>query len=688
MTHKLLTLLRHRYYLFLKIFVFAAAWFLVVFFIPGEGKFRYEIQKGKPWQQESLFAPFDFAIHKPAEQLADEQAHALRNVYPYFVLNETETDRGKDALTSNFEKVWRERHGDKSAMKKTSLRILNSLFDSIHNNGIVSQHKIIEGRDPNSLINVVAKREVRAVSLKSVFTVQSAYQHASAELEGIPNVDRELVLRVLGEHLIPNLVFNEMMSKQDERKALESVSTTYGMVQQGELIIAGGEVIDNNRYNVLQSLKREYEHRLGQQNGSYTLLGGHAILIGVVFVILFLFIRFIRPDVFYELKKINLALLLMILVILPSFLLISSTPGYLYLIPFGILPIIMITFFDTRLTLMVHLLTILMIALIVPNSFEFIFFQFVVGFVVIFSLVNHNKRIYFFRTSAYIFIAYIVIYAGFTLIQEGSLLYMSLNQVWAFLFSALLTLLALPLIFMFERMFGLITDLTLLELSNTNSPLLRELASKAPGTFQHSMQVANLSEEALYAIEGDTLLARTGALYHDIGKMDNPLYFIENQSGGYNPHNDMSSSESASIIIGHVIKGIEKARKARLPEQVIDFIRTHHGTRRVEYFYIMEQRQNPGVRLDERDFCYRGPIPFSKETAVVMMADSVEAASRSLKMPTEQKINDLVENIVRKQLDNNQFDNANITVREINIVKKILKKKLMNVYHIRIAYPE
>lgn len=688
MTHKFWTLLRHKYYLFFKIFVFAAAWFLVVFFIPGEGKFRYEIQKGKPWQQESLFAPFDFAIQKPEEQLADEQANALKNAYPYFVLNENETARGKEAMFSHFEKLWLERHGDKTGMKKSSLRSLGMLFDTIHAAGILSLHKTIDGRDPSALINVVVNREVRTVPQNAVFTVQSAYNYASAELTDLVNIDCELVLRVLGEHLIPNLVFNEMMTRQDERKAVEAVSTTYGMVQQGELIIAGGEVIDNNRYNVLQSLKKEYEQRLGRQNGSYTLLGGHAILIGVVFLILFLFIRFIRPDVFYELKKINLTLLLMILVILPSFILISGKPGFLYFIPFGILPIIMITFFDTRLTLMVHLLTILMIALIVPNSFEFIFFQFVVGFVVIFSLVNHNKRIFFFRTSAYIFIAYIVIYAGFTLIQEGSLLYMSRNQVWVFLFSALLTLLALPLIFLLERIFGLITDLTLLELSNTNSPLLRELASKAPGTFQHSMQVANLSEEALYAIEGDTLLARTGALYHDIGKMDNPLYFIENQSGGYNPHNDISFAESASIIIGHVIKGIEKARKARLPEQVIDFIRTHHGTRRVEYFYIMEQRQNPGVTLDERDFCYRGPIPFSKETAVVMMADSVEAASRSLKMPTEQKINDLVENIVGKQLENNQFDNANITVREINIVKKILKKKLMNIYHIRIAYPE
>jgi putative nucleotidyltransferase with HDIG domain len=288
----------------------------------------------------------------------------------------------------------------------------------------------------------------------------------------------------------------------------------------------------------------------------------------------------------------------------------------------------------------------------------------------------------------FIFLAYAFVYLGFTLIQEGNLQTVNTLVLGSFALNALFTMLALPLIYFLERIFGLLTDLSLLELSNTNSPLLRQLALVAPGTFQHSMQVANLSEEALYEIGGDTLLARTGALYHDIGKMENPLYFIENQMGGYNPHDDISSAESARIIIDHVTKGIEKARKAHLPEQIIDFIRTHHGNRRVEYFYFLEQKQNPGLSLDERDFSYHGPIPFSKETAVVMMADSVEAASRSIKTPSEQKLNDLVENIIGKQMETNQFINSNITLKEINTVKKVLKKKLMNIYHVRIAYPD
>ncbi|MBS4058070.1 MAG: HDIG domain-containing protein [Bacteroidales bacterium] len=681
--------LRHKYYVTFKVLVFVLATMLVVFFIPREGKFRYEIQKGKPWQQESLFAPFDFAIAKPDDQLLEERSQALKSVNPYFLLNREETARGREALKADFSRAWAGKYGDqKPGIKKASMAVMLAVFDTIHQVGIMSVHKAVEDRESTALVNVVKDRVAQSVPLASLFKVKSAFDYASMVVSDKKNIDKELVINTLGDHFVQNLDYSEQMTHQDNERALASVSVTYGMVQQGELIIAEGEVIDNNKFNVLNSLRREYETRVGIQSSRYSLLGGHFILTGAIFAILFLFIMFIRPDVFEELKKINLILLLMLFIIIPAFVIISAMPALLYFIPFGILPIIMITFFDTRLTLMVHLLSVVIIALVVPNAYEFVFFQFVVGFVVIFSLVNHNKRLFFFRTSVFIFLAYTVVYFGFLLIQEGSLKMISINQIWAFLFSSSLTLLALPLIYLFERMFGMITDLTLLELSNTNSPLLRELASKAPGTFQHSMQVANLSEEALYEIGGDTLLARTGALYHDIGKMDNPLYFIENQLSGYNPHNDITYAESASIIVGHVIKGIEKARKARLPEQVIDFIRTHHGNRRVEYFYVMEQRQNPGFQPDEREFSYRGPIPFSKETAVVMMADSVEAASRSLKVASEQKINDLVENIIGKQMETNQFINANITLKEIFVVKKILKKKLMNIYHVRIAYPE
>jgi hypothetical protein len=347
-----------------------------------------------------------------------------------------------------------------------------------------------------------------------------------------------------------------------------------------------------------------------------------------------------------------------------------------------------VAFTDAGVAIIVHLITVMLLGFYAPNSFTFFYTQFTAGLIAIFSVKMLTKRADLFRASLFVFATYMVVYVSMLLVQEGSLDNFSTTMATYLAGSSILLLLAFPFIFLYEKLFGVITHLSLLELSNTNNPLLRDLSIKAPGTFQHSLQVANLASEALYEIGGDALLARTGAMYHDIGKMDNPLYFVENQVSGYNPHDELSYEESARIIIGHVLSGIEMARKAGLPEQIIDFIRTHHGNRRVEYFYRLEKKLNPGMEVDQSEFVYHGPIPFSRETAVVMMADSVEAASRSISEPDEQKINDLVDNIIGSQMADNQFINANITMKDISRVKKVLKKKLLNIHHVRIAYPD
>lgn len=687
MFQRFISFIQHQYYEILKISVFVLAIALVLWNMPREGKFKYEFQKGKPWQQETVFAPFDFAIYKSAEQLRDEQNKALAKVYPYFILQDQETKSGRVKLEESFSQQWQKRK-DGQLSKQKQLKFLLRLYDSIQGRGVVAYHKVLDNKAEFSMVNVVNNMVVKPVALKNVFTIKSAYEYAQMWIDTAHHADKGLIRKVLANGFVQNLVYSESTTQKEQQQALSTVSPTYGMVQKDELIINEGELVDEQKFAVLNSLRKEYERRVGTSEEQNALLGGQLILVAAIFVALFFFLRIIRKEIFEELKKINLILLLILMMSIPSFIILQYRPALILLMPIGLLPIILITFFDTRITMMVHLLTITLIALVVPNPYQFVFLQFIVGFVVLFSLVNHNKRTYYFRSSVFIFLAYLIVYLGFTLIQEGNLQTIDPLMLGAFALNALFTMLALPLIYFLERIFGLLTDLSLLELSNTNSPLLRQLALIAPGTFQHSMQVANLSEEALYEIGGDTLLARTGALYHDIGKMENPLYFIENQMGGYNPHDDISSSESARMIIDHVTKGIEKARKAHLPEQIIDFIRTHHGNRRVEYFYFMEQKQNPGLALDARDFSYHGPIPFSKETAVVMMADSVEAASRSIKNPSEQKLNDLVENIIGKQMETNQFINSNITLKEINTVKKVLKKKLMNIYHVRIAYPD
>ena len=679
--------LRHNYYEIMKILVFMIVAAIIVWQIPRERKFRFDFQKGKPWQKESLFAPFDFAIYKPDEILKQEQQELLKNVHPYFVKQEEITKNARQSFTAQLDDLPDSKPSNDTLMISEK-QILLDIFDSIQQQGILAYHPVLEHLEAQSKLNLIDDKVVTVSELRDFYTLKSAYDSALVFLSRTISGSEKSYADDMGKAFVQNVIYDEAATKRERDAVLNELALTRGIIQKDELIISEGELVDDHDYNVLKSLQKAYEQRIGTISEQNALLFGQIILVVAVMMALFFFLRIIRPDVFDQLKKVNMILLLMLTILLPSFLILDLQPTLIYLMPFGLLPIILITFFDTRITMMVHLLTIILLGLVVPNPFMFLLLQLVIGFVVLFGLVNHNKRIFYFRTSVLIFLGYLVVYAGFTLIQESDIAAVSWQQIGAFMLSALFTMLALPLIYLLERLFGMITDLTLLELSNTNTPLLRQLAQKAPGTFQHSMQVANLSEEALYEIGGDTLLARTGALYHDIGKMDNPVYFIENQMGGYNPHDDVTFAESAQIIIDHVRKGIEKARKAKLPEQIIDFIRTHHGNRRVEYFYFMEQKQNPGLTLDERDFSYHGPIPFSKETAVVMMADSVEAASRSIKNPTEQKINDLIENIISKQMQTNQFVNANITLKEINTVKKVLKKKLMNIYHVRIAYPD
>ncbi|MDD4086750.1 MAG: HDIG domain-containing protein [Bacteroidales bacterium] len=679
--------LRHNYYEIMKILVFMIVAAIIVWQIPRERKFRFDFQKGKPWQKESLFAPFDFAIYKPDEILKQEQQELLKNVHPYFVKQEEITKNARQSFTAQLDDLPDSKPSNDTLMISEK-QILLDIFDSIQQQGILAYNPVLEHLEAQSKLNLIDDKVVTVSELRDFYTLKSAYDSALVFLSRTISGSENSYADDMGKAFVQNVIYDEAATKRERDAVLNELALTRGIIQKDELIISEGELVDDHDYNVLKSLQKAYEQRIGTISEQNALLFGQIILVVAVMMALFFFLRIIRPDVFDQLKKVNMILLLMLTILLPSFLILDLQPTLIYLMPFGLLPIILITFFDTRITMMVHLLTIILLGLVVPNPFMFLLLQLVIGFVVLFGLVNHNKRIYYFRTSVLIFLGYLVVYAGFTLIQESDIAAVSWQQIGAFMLSALFTMLALPLIYLLERLFGMITDLTLLELSNTNTPLLRQLAQKAPGTFQHSMQVANLSEEALYEIGGDTLLARTGALYHDIGKMDNPVYFIENQMGGYNPHDDVTFAESAQIIIDHVRKGIEKARKAKLPEQIIDFIRTHHGNRRVEYFYFMEQKQNPGLTLDERDFSYHGPIPFSKETAVVMMADSVEAASRSIKNPTEQKINDLIENIITKQMETNQFVNANITLKEINTVKKVLKKKLMNIYHVRIAYPD
>ena len=446
------------------------------------------------------------------------------------------------------------------------------------------------------------------------------------------------------------------------------------------------------KYNLLLSLKYEYETKLGRSSKISYIILGQAIIIVCLLLLLIIYIVNFRREVYANSIKFSFILLLVTLIVAISSLITRNDQLNLYMVPFTLLPIIIKTFYDARLALVVHTVAILMVGFLAPNAFEFIFLNFATGTVSIISLTNTYRRGKLIDTSFYVFLTYCLLYFGMFLLQGNDIIKLSqpsyLNTLLSFMVSGFLVLMAYPLIFIFEKMFGFLSDITLMELSDTNQPLLRMLNEKTPGTFQHSLQVANLAEEAAFKIGANPLLVRAGSLYHDVGKMISPKYFIENLSLEKNPHLDISNEESAKIIIEHVIKGIEIARKFNLPEQIIDYIRTHHGTSTVQFFYRTSKNQNPESEIDKNKFTYPGPIPFSKEMALVMMADSVEAASRSIKDISYTSINDLVENIIYYQMINEQYNNSNITYKDQSIVKEIFKRKLMNIYHVRVEYPE
>ena len=663
----------------------------LVSFFPKEATFKYEFTKGRPWLHEDLIAPFDFAILKDQSEIAAEKKIIADNRELFFDFKLNLNDQKRLDFIGDFDMLWEAKFSSDTindSLRKYSLDRGLKILNTILTRGVIQPIAEIEDKPGNFKITLIIQNIAERVQLKDIYNVRSAYETISAMLDKSEGVDSDLLKQLLEDSILQNVLFNKKVTLAEQNKLLDEISLTHGMIQEGERIISKGDVISTSKFQILESLRREYESKVGGQTHYYLILLGQILLVSISLTVLVFFLYFFRKDVLQENKKVLLILLIIILMVFITSLALKFNVQYIYLVPLCLAPVLIRVFFDTRLALYVYLITIILIGFLVPNSFQFVFMQLISGIITIFSIVNLQKRAQFFFTSVVVFISYSAIYTGLILTQEGSFEEIRVINYAMFAGSAVLILFAYPLIYILEKIFGMVTDVTMMELSDTNSKLLRELSQRAPGTFQHSLQVANLAEESIYEIGGDALLARTGALYHDIGKMDQPMYFIENQVTGVNPHDELSYEESARVIINHVIDGIEKAKKHKLPEQIIDFIRTHHGTSKVGYFYRMQQLENPDETVDARRFTYPGPIPFSKETSVVMMADSVEAASRSLKVIDEQTINDLVENIINKQMETGQFANSEITLRDITKIKKLLKRKLMNIYHIRIEYPK
>ena len=675
--------IRHSYYTWAKVFVFLVAIALVCWLMPRTGKFKYEYQLSKPWQHETLYAPFDFPIYKDYETLDAETEAARAKVKPIFVFNEEEMSASRNALYNAFEAKWDDHNGfDKDA----NMDYLFSVYDSIEDHGILAYDNATANLTASTEVSVIRNKVMRTARYGDFYTLNEATDAVAHIMQQTKKgMNQKVLSELLNGALRQNVFYNADLTKLEVDKAVSSVSLTYGMVQKDEKVVTEGELIDAHTYDVLNSLQREYTSRSMSSDESLRVLLSQLFLVALIFTLMGLYGNKLHHKVFADLKSLVLLLTLMLIIILPSYILVKVVPGLIYMMPVCLLAIMVGSFFNLRLAFSTQVFAVMLISLVVPNPFQFIFMQLVATVLTVFSMSNTRAHHRFIQSALFVFVGYLLVYLAFTFLSTSEV---DWSDVFLLLMNALLTLLAQPLILMFERIFGVPTSLSLLELSNTNSPLLRELATTAPGTFQHSIQVANLCEEALFEIGGDTMLARTGALYHDVGKIKNPMYFTENQHGAYSPHNDLSNTESAEIIISHVTDGIELAHKAHVPERIIDFIRTHHGTRRTDYFYINEQKAHPNEEIDPTPFTYHGPAPFSRETAVLMMADSIEAASHSLKDPDEKKISDLVDNIINKQMEAGQFLNTDLTLHDIETCRKVLKKKLMSIYHVRIAYPE
>ena len=673
--------IRHNYYTIAKVVAFLVAIVLVCWLMPRTGKFKYEYQLSKPWQHETLYAPFNFPIYKDYETLTAETEAAAAKVKPIFVFNDGEMTAARNALFNAFEERW-----NGNLDKENNLDKLFVIYDSIENQGIVAYDNATSNLAPEDEVSVIRNKVMRTVRYGDFYTMNEATETVAVILEHLDShFDKKMLSELLTGALRQNVFYSAEITKAETDKAVNAISLTYGMVQKDELIVSEGEVVDEHTFDVLNSLQHEYTSRSMSSDESRRVLLSQLFLVALVFSLMGLYGNKLHKKIFAELRNIVLLLTLMLLIILPSFVLVRFVPGLIYMMPVCLLAIMVGSFFNLRLAFSTQVFAVMLISLVVPNPFMFIFMQLVATVLTVFSMSNTRAHHRFIQAALFVFVGYLLVYVAFTFLSTSEV---DWYDILLLLLNALFTLLAQPLILMFERIFGVTTSLSLMELSNTNTPLLRELAATAPGTFQHSIQVANLCEEVLFEIGGDTLLARTGALYHDVGKIKNPMYFTENQHGAYSPHNDLSNYESAEIIISHVTDGIEMAHKAHVPERIIDFIRTHHGTRRTDYFYINEQKAHPDEEIDPTPFTYHGPAPFSRETAVLMMADSIEAASHSIKDPDEKKISDMVDGIINKQMEAGQFLNTDLTLRDIETCRKVLKKKLMSIYHVRIAYPE
>lgn len=654
---------------------------LIAYFFPREGKFRYQFHEGKPWRYGLLTATNDFPIYKTDAIVEAERDSVLRTLQPYFRINTETSALQVDKLRKDYGATLRNK------VSTDYMRYIEKSLNDLYKKGIVSATgmDLLEKEKPEK-VNLLTNNVSQSVNADNFFTVKTAYEFI---INNCPeNLDKNILKSCdINNYLTDNVSYDAATTQKVKDEKLQSVPLASGMVQAGERIVDRGEIIDNHTYNVLRSMKILYETKAGGTQRLGIMMAGQFVLVFGIMLCFGLYLWSFRKELFDNKKSVVFMLLCIFTCNLLTEICVTYGLMNVYILPYAIVPIVVRTFFDSRTALFTHISTVLICSLMVPFPHEFLILQIIAGMVVTFSLRDLFQRSQLIRCAFIIFLSYVTAYLALSMYQDADISKINWMMFLYFGINFILLMFSYILVYMLEKTFGFLSSISLVELSNINTPVLRDLSETCPGTFQHSLQVSILASAGATKIGANAQLVRTGAMYHDIGKMSNPVFFTENQSS-VNPHNQLSFDQSAQLIISHVTEGVKIAEKAMLPPALIDFIKTHHGEGKAKYFYNSYKNTYPDKEIDEKLFSYPGPNPFTKETAILMMADAVEAASRSLNEYTEENIQQLISKIIDGQIADGLLKNAPLTYRDVEDIKEVFTEKLKTMYHTRVSYPD
>ena len=664
------------------VFYFIVTALLISYFFPREGKFKYQFYEGKPWRYGLLTAAGDFPIYKTEAEVEAEKDSVLHTISPYFKMDEQIKKDEIEKLRENYISTLIHKKITASYMRYVE----NSLSD-LYGKGIISPEELNKlNQDKTEKINLVINNISQQTYVSDLFTVKSAYQSIIDNCP--PYLDQSTLKSCdINNYLTENVFYDEAMTQKVKEERIKNIPLASGMVQAGERIVDRGEIVDTHIYNVLRSMKILYESKAGGKKRDGMMMAGQFVMVVSIIACFALYLWSFRLRLYKSRKNVSFMLLCILTACLLTELDVTYSLFNVYILPYAIVPIVVRTFFDSRTALFTHLCAVMICSLMVPFPHEFLVLQIIAGMVVTFSLRDLSQRSQLIRCSFLIFLSYAIAYLALTMYQDADFTKINWSMFLYFGINFILLMFSYLLVYMLEKAFGYISSITLVELSNINTPILKKLSESCPGTFQHSLQVSILASEAANKIGANAQLVRTGAMYHDIGKMANPAFFTENQAS-VNPHSQLNFDQSAEVIISHVTEGVKIAEKARLPKAIISFIRTHHGKGKAKYFYNSFKNMYPDKEINDELFTYPGPNPYSKETAILMMADAVEAASRSLKEYTEESIQQLVNKIIDGQVADGLMRNAPLTFRDVETVKEVFTEKLKTMYHTRVSYPD